>query len=148
MATANLKLGRAWGNHIATTIFQSQDFRLGLILSGSEVADTVVEGTDLSTLYAAEYAAGGWVRPTVQFPSIGDYNTTTDKWELPATTEWSFTGPSGGFSIKQAFVVKGGTTTPGNTTGILVGLATFSSPIVVASGATQAIRLPWVFYGV
>lgn len=148
MATANLKISRAYLNHVATNLFDGQDFRLGLILSGSEVADTVVEGIDLSAIYSAEYAAGGWVRPTVQFPSIGDLNTTTDKWELPDTTEYSFVGPTGGFSIKQFFVIKGGLTTPGDTTGILIGLSTFAAPIVVADGATQAIRLPWVFYGV
>lgn len=142
--SANLVLDSGFLDYAVTNLLAGENLRLGVILSGSEVAP----GSSPATAIAAEYAGFGWTRPSIVLASSGSYNAVTGKWEIPATTEWAVVGPSGGFAIKQVFVIVGGSTTPLDTTGTFLGLATYSTAISVDSGATQPIRAPWRLYGV
>jgi hypothetical protein len=137
MATANFLIGPDFSNYVVGLALEGKDLRLGIILDGDDVSPTI-HYTASNDAIAAEYAAGGWLRPTISFSTSGAWDAPNLEFDVP-TVSWDVIGPTGGFSIKQFFIIIDGSTTPGNTTGTFAGLSTFTTPIAVADGETTQI---------
>lgn len=142
MATTNLIASPDFLSYCIQSTIESTPLHLGVILLGSELPDATLFSNP-SQLIAAEYSVSPWVRPVVTIASPGSYNQTLNQWETPPATEWTFTAPSAGFSIKQVFVILNGSATPNDTTGLLIGVASFSTGISVPGGTSQSIKIPW-----
>lgn len=140
--TANFSAAPEFLSFVVSQCFNTRNLRLGVIPNASAVSSTL-HLTDRAGVIAAEYNSGGWTRPNLVIPSLGSYDTGNNEWDVSTTMEWSITGPSGGFDIKQLFVLIDGTSTPRNTTGTLLGLLTYPTAISVAAGAVLPIRAPW-----
>jgi hypothetical protein len=142
LTTANLTAGTGFLSYCIQNTIGGVPIHLGVILSGSELPEATLF-SDPSQFVNAEYNASPWIRPVQTIISPGTYNPTLSRFEIPPATEWTFTAPSGGFSIKQIFVIINGSTTPRDTNGTFIGVATFASAIAVPGGTSQSIKLPW-----
>lgn len=141
MTTLSLKISPTLMQSIVQTMFVGTPIHLGIITVGNNIADSLVETTP-EAFRAIEYNSGSWTRPQLTLGASGSFNAGLDKWEFP-TSAWSLTGPPGGISIKQVVVILGGTTTPRNNTGVIVGVGTYTVPIDIAANAVQTIEVPW-----
>jgi hypothetical protein len=142
MTTLSLKISPTLMQAIVQTMFVGTPIHLGVITTGNNIADNLVETTP-EAFRAIEYNSGSWVRPTLTLGAVGSFNPGLDKWEFPTTSTWSLTGPPGGISIKQVVVILGGTTTPRDNTGVIVGVGTYTVPLDIAASAVQTIEVPW-----
>lgn len=122
--------------------FMYKPIYLGLITSGNRLDPNLIETVSANFL-AAEYASGSWVRPSMTISNPGTFNGGLDVWEFPTTLEWSFVGPIGGLSVEQIVISIGGASTPRNTAGVVVGVATYATPLLIPAGVTQSISAPW-----
>jgi hypothetical protein len=139
MTTAPFLIGPAFSDYVVGLALEGKDLRLGIILDGDEVAPTI-HYTAPNDAIAAEYTAGGWVRPTVSFATAGAWDGPNSEFDVP-TVSWDVVGPTGGLSIKQFFVIIDGLTTPGDTGGTFAGLNTFPTAIAVPDGET--VQIEW-----
>jgi hypothetical protein len=116
----------------------AQTLYLGLIPQGNEVSDATFESNPLSVLGGEQSFMN---RPSAVLP-VGAYNATTDGWELPATAQFQFS-PTAAITVAQCFVVRNGIAQPEDSTGTIVLLHTFPSPIVIAENQTVVLKTPW-----
>lgn len=142
MTALSLKISPTLMQAIVQTMFVGKPIHLGIITVGNNIADNLVETTP-EAFRAIEYNSGSWLRPSLTMGTVGSFNAGLDKWEFPSTSKWSLTGPPGGISIKQVVVILGGTTTPRNSTGTIVGVATYAVPLDIAANVVQTIEVPW-----
>jgi hypothetical protein len=142
LTTANLTAGTGFLSYCIQNTIANVPLHLGVIVAGSELTEATLF-SDPSEFVNIEYDASPWIRPVQTIVSPGTYNQTLNRWEIPPATEWTFTAPAAGFSIKQIFVIINGSTTPRNTNGTLIGVATFANAIAVPGGTSQSIKLPW-----
>jgi hypothetical protein len=144
---ANLSPAPGFLQYVVTQVLSGKDLRLGLIATDAQVASTL-HLTNTPGVIAAEFNGAGWVRPTIQIPGLGAYNTIDNNWALPTAMEWSVTGPPGGIDVKQMFVIIDGSTTARSVTGTFLGLTTLTGTITIPAGITTAIKAPWSVLGV
>jgi hypothetical protein len=142
MTTLSLKISPTLMQAIVQTMFVGTPIHLGIITTGNNIADSLVETTP-EAFRAIEYNSGTWTRPVFTMSGSGSFNAGLDRWELPTTSVWSVTGPPGGISIKQVVTILGGNTTPRNSTGVIIGVGTYAVPLDIAAGAVQTIEVPW-----
>lgn len=146
MAAIQIKTSPTLLRAIVEDFFSNQSIYLGLITSGNEINQNLVETTP-EAFRSIEYNSGPWVRPSMAINPTGNdpgsFNAGLDKWDFPSDLQWSFVGPVGGLSVKQIVLIAGGSSTPRSTSGIIVGVATYTTPLVVAAGVTQVIEAPW-----
>lgn len=142
MTTLSLKISPTLMQAIVQTMFVGTPIHLGVITVGNNIADNLVETTP-NAFRSLEYNSGSWLRPALTIASTGSFNAGLDKWEFPATSSWSITGPPGGISIKQVVVILGGTTTPRDSLGVIIGVGTYTVPMEIAASAVQTIEVPW-----
>ncbi|MEO0432425.1 MAG: hypothetical protein AAF151_12085 [Cyanobacteria bacterium J06656_5] len=122
-------------SNLMADAFVSKTLHLGIIPTGTNLSPTLHE-TDRAAVIAAEYNAAGWTRPAVIIPSAGSYSSATKIHSAPQV-EFTITGPTGGLTFEQYFVIYDGSiTTPRDTAGILYSLFTASSAVSVAESAT------------
>lgn len=143
----------AWGSlltEVSVNTFTGRSLRLGIILEGNQQSDFDIAANNLGIISGFEYNSGAWTRPTVTLSSstLGSYNSTTQRYEINGeANKIPVTAPAGGFSIRQVFFILGGSATPRNTMGTIVGVPTFAAAIVMAAGDIQEFKLPWTVRG-
>jgi hypothetical protein len=131
MPTASLVVSQQFLGWAMQRAVLENGLYLGIILNGNEVAaDASYEAIAL-----AEYRAEGWSRLGAEAPTYGGWNIDTNQWESTDVL-WTISWETS-LSIKQAFVVVGGSSTAGSTLGMLIGLATFTTPIAVEGGVPK-----------
>jgi hypothetical protein len=131
MPTASLVVSQQFLGWAMQKAVLENDLYLAIILDGNEVA------TDASyeAIALAEYGPVGWSRLGVEAPTYGAWNIDTGQWESTDIL-WTISSTTN-LSIKQVFVVAGGSSSPGSTLGTLLGLATFITPIFVEGGVPK-----------
>lgn len=142
MTTLALKISPTLMQAIVQTMFVGTPIHLGVITDGNNIADNLVETTP-EAFRSIEYNSGTWIRPAFTIANPGTFNSGLVKWDFPSTSTWSVTGPAGGISVKQVVVILGGNNTPRNTSGVIIGVGTYATPLVIAANATQTIEVPW-----
>ena len=145
MPTATLTLSSNFLKEVVQQTLLTKDFQLGIILDGTNVDDSLVITTPNSVI-AVEYNAAGWVRPTATLSGTGIFNIITNQLILP-DMQWSITAPTGGLAIKQQFIILGGITTPGDTSGIMIGSCTYANPLNIVAGQTELISFKGDVFG-
>jgi hypothetical protein len=142
MASIDIRTAPTLLQSIVQGYFMSKSIYLGLITSANKLDPNLIE-TTASSFVLAEYNSGSWVRPSFIISSPGSFDTTQKEWDLPSSAKWTFVGPVGGITIAQVVITIGGTSAPRNTSGVIIGVGTYATPLVVGSGATQVIEAPW-----
>jgi hypothetical protein len=140
--TANISCAPEFYSFAVTQAFNGRNLRLGVITNAAAVSSTL-HLTNRAAVIAAEFNGGGWTRPNLVIPSLGSFDATNNEWDISTTMEWTVTGPTGGFDIKQIFVMIDGSATPRDTSGTLLGLLTYPTAISLAQGASLPLRAPW-----
>jgi hypothetical protein len=144
----NLIISTPFLNRIVAEALAGQDLRLGIIAEGNQTT-IVYEDFTLSNFTSREIAATaitGGTRPTLVLPSNGNYNWNSRRHETPTPVEYSFSATGAPLQIRQLFVIVGGTTAMGNSTGeILAATKPFSGPIVYPVGLPIQIPLNLFF---
>lgn len=120
-------------------LLTGQVVHLGLILDGSEITEAAFEINPLDAVTAEQTTIA---RPSTTLPT-GAYNATPKAWEMPTTAQFQFSNGASAVSVKQCFVVKGGSSTAGDNTGTIVLLHTFPTPIALAANQTVILKTPW-----
>jgi hypothetical protein len=145
--TADFYASPSFLQYVSQQCFVGKNLRLGVITNAAFISGP--PPLNEATVIAAEYNSGGWTRPNLVVPSVGSFDSAVPEWDIGSTTqEWVIVGPSGGFDIRQLFVMIDGTSTPRNTTGTFLGPLTYPTAISVAAGASLPIRAPWSIRGV
>ncbi len=131
MPTANLVVSQQFLGWAMQKAVLESGLYLAIILEGDEVATDA----NYEAIALAEYGPVGWSRLGAEPPTNGAWNIDTGQWES-TDVFWTISS-STNLSIKQAFVVAGGSSSPGSTLGTLIGLATFTTPIAVEGGVPK-----------
>lgn len=142
MTALTLKTAPSLMQTIVQSVFLNTPIHLGIITVGNNIADNLIE-TSPNNFRSIEYNSGSWTRPALTLSGAGNFNAGLDRWDFGSTSGWTVTGPPGGISIKQVVVILGGNSTPRDTTGITIGVGTYSVPLDIADGASQTIEMPW-----
>lgn len=145
MTIATFGIAPEYYEYVANASIVGVNHRLGVIPDGSAVAANLYL-TNRAGVIGAEFNGLGWVRPNLLVPTAGAMDIPNLEWDVSTILEWSLTGPAGGINVKQLFVIVGGTTTPRNTTGTLLGLLTYPSPVTIEAGQTRPVRIPWSLF--
>ena len=139
MPTANGAATAAALAEMASTFTSGYDFRLILMTAAisfnpdtTTVANVVANEVSSSALSA---------RPTWQFPSIGTWDATNTEHDLPPSTQVSFT-PSSPLNVPAFAIIRGGSATPGSTTGLLVGYWSLGTTVTYPASA-NVFNFPW-----
>lgn len=142
MASIDIRISPTLLQSIVQEYFMSKPIYLGLITSANKINPNLIE-TAAESFVLAEYNSGSWVRPSLIISSPGSFNTGQKQWDFPPSGEWSFVGPVGGITIEQVVITIGGTSAPRNVSGVIIGVGTYLTPLVVGAGVTQVIEAPW-----
>ena len=142
-----------WGSlltDVATKVFVGRNIKLGVILEGNQQDDAAIAANNMTIISTKEFNGAGWVRPSflINGSTFGSYNSVTKKFEVDGeANSFLVTAPVGGFSIRQLFILLDGVTTPRDTNGIIVGVSTLPSAVVMAGGNTKSFKIPWKIRG-
>jgi hypothetical protein len=140
MPSAQLTIFPGCFQRIVTQAITTIPMHMGIVVPANAITPVDVEVNFPIDFINVEYSQGGWLRPVSTIFSPGSFNYTTSRWEIPPSTNFSVTAPSGGLEIKQAFVLIGSTNAPLNATGDMIGVATYPNPISLGPLETKLIN--------
>ena len=127
--------------HNISTIWEAKDIRVCFL------ATTVQISAAIADIYAAEYDLDYWQRPTVNIATIGGtFDIVTNTLTIPPIV-WDITAPGTGLNYNQLFFIIGGTATPHDTTGLMVGLVTQANRTIVPANTTYPVDIDLSVWG-
>jgi hypothetical protein len=140
--TADFRLDPEYLEWISNLAFNGKTYRL-IVIPNSAAITPSTTASNKSAILAAEFNGSGWSRPALTIPTSGAFDGANSEWDISTVLEWIVTGPSGGIDIKQISAIVDGVATPRDSTGKLMGIITYATPITVSAGQQLPIRIPW-----